>query len=542
MATLYPMLVMTMDTFLGLDTLLPHQNMLKDKRLLPYNPETMDNRVLFVSHQWTSFGEADHTGIQIQTLQRVLRRLMAGSISKVATNWQQRVTLGTNEVVTAAQWKMALPHMFVWVRLLSPPPISATFVICPAHATCQKCVIPELPCTFGPLGCPQCLAPHVFAHSSLRSLAHPSPVRRAPSGSVGLRPPHLLRSQIDFCCMPQPIGGPISEDLIPHEISGKDAQLTEEEKAHLKANFDSIDEDFSGEVDPDEFKAAMRLAFAERQDKMGAPSDEALDAEFKKCDTDGSGTISLEEFYAVFVKIKRGEDTGSLLGRIGGRWRRGSSVPLKFARSGGVEGTMSFGEEKRANNKFMQALEETRADSFRIASTRSRSGRRSAVSIDDIDKCCDTITNVDDGEDSDDDETKERETADRMESFRSHFNLRKSSVTDHRHQGSVGEEPPWLIHVKHWLGEAVKSIAAYIERSALVIILVPNCEHGDLKDTMCDMSSWRGRGWCRLELAGAVLARTNVRLMVVRGPEVDPEFIFPADSLMLAPGRGFYSV
>ena len=122
MATLYPMLVMTMDTFLGLDTLLPHQNMLKDKRLLPYNPETMDNRVLFVSHQWTSFGEADHTGIQIQTLQRVLRRLMAGSISKVATNWQQRVTLGTNEVVTAAQWKMALPHMFVWVRLLSPTP------------------------------------------------------------------------------------------------------------------------------------------------------------------------------------------------------------------------------------------------------------------------------------------------------------------------------------------------------------------------------------------------------------------------------------
>ena len=103
MATLYPMLVMTMDTFLGLDTLVSHQNMLKDKRLLPYNPETMDKRVIFVSHQWTSFGEADHTGIQIQTLQRVLRRLMAGSISKVATNWQQRVTLGTNEVVTAAQ-------------------------------------------------------------------------------------------------------------------------------------------------------------------------------------------------------------------------------------------------------------------------------------------------------------------------------------------------------------------------------------------------------------------------------------------------------
>ena len=149
MATLYPMLVMTMDTFLGLDTLVSHQNMLKDKRLLPYNPETMDKRVIFVSHQWTSFGEADHTGIQIQTLQRVLRRLMAGSISKVPTNWQQRVALGTNEVVTAAQWKLALPRMFVWVRLLSPPhpphpcycataSITSILldhaVICPTHA------------------------------------------------------------------------------------------------------------------------------------------------------------------------------------------------------------------------------------------------------------------------------------------------------------------------------------------------------------------------------------------------------------------------
>jgi hypothetical protein len=101
------------------------------------------------------------------------------------------------------------------------------------------------------------------------------------------------------------------------DAANKDAQLTDEEKVQLKANFDAIDADSSGTLDLKEFNEAMKLAFAEHPDKPEMPSDEALEAEFKKCDTDNSGTIELEEFYAVFTAIKRGED-GGLLGKMGG--------------------------------------------------------------------------------------------------------------------------------------------------------------------------------------------------------------------------------
>jgi hypothetical protein len=47
----YPMLVMRVTTLLELPTLLAHQEMLQRRLLLPYNKETMDGRVIFVSHQ-----------------------------------------------------------------------------------------------------------------------------------------------------------------------------------------------------------------------------------------------------------------------------------------------------------------------------------------------------------------------------------------------------------------------------------------------------------------------------------------------------------
>ena len=86
MKTRYPMLVMTVATLLGLTELLPHQDMLREKLLIPYDPLTMAGRIIFVSHQWTGHKKADATGLQLRTLQRVLTRLMRGEISKVEMN------------------------------------------------------------------------------------------------------------------------------------------------------------------------------------------------------------------------------------------------------------------------------------------------------------------------------------------------------------------------------------------------------------------------------------------------------------------------
>jgi len=45
------MLVMPVATVLALQKLMPHQEMLRKKLLLPYNQKTMAGRVIFVSHQ-----------------------------------------------------------------------------------------------------------------------------------------------------------------------------------------------------------------------------------------------------------------------------------------------------------------------------------------------------------------------------------------------------------------------------------------------------------------------------------------------------------
>jgi hypothetical protein len=44
-----------------------------------------------------------------------------------------------------------------------------------------------------------------------------------------------------------------------------------------------------------------------------------------------------------------------------------------------------------------------------------------------------------------------------------------SSTSDHRQQGSA-KNPEWKTHVMTWLSEAVKSIPAYVERSALIMV------------------------------------------------------------------------
>ena len=53
MKTHYPMMVVPVRLLLGLERLLPHQEMLQRGLLLPYNQLSMKGRVMFISHQCT---------------------------------------------------------------------------------------------------------------------------------------------------------------------------------------------------------------------------------------------------------------------------------------------------------------------------------------------------------------------------------------------------------------------------------------------------------------------------------------------------------
>ena len=115
----------------------------------------------------------------------------------------------------------------------------------------------------------------------------------------------------------------------------------------------------------------------------------------------------------------------------------------------------------------------------------------------------------------------------------------KASTADHRHISSDTEG--WEQVNKIMLGKAVQSIPAYIERSSLIVALVPLCKHADREDEICDQSSWRGRGWCRVEYMGAALVRSDVSVMIVKGALATPAFVWPVDGLQLPPGHGTYT-
>ena len=74
----------------------------------------MSGRIIFVSHEWLGWNHADPNGEQFQALKRIVQRLMRGNVPKVESFWTQQLLLKQNTIVTAAQWKLALLHMFVW--------------------------------------------------------------------------------------------------------------------------------------------------------------------------------------------------------------------------------------------------------------------------------------------------------------------------------------------------------------------------------------------------------------------------------------------
>ena len=88
---------------------------------------------------------------------------------------------------------------------------------------------------------------------------------------------------------------------------------------------------------------------------------------------------------------------------------------------------------------------------------------------------------------------------------------------------------------------AIRSLPSFVERSDLMLILAPVVKHRHRADGyVCNYISWRTRGWCRLELASALLARTSPRIMVVRGLGT-PYFATSSEANQLPVGAGQFT-
>jgi len=95
---------------------------------------------------------------------------------------------------------------------------------------------------------------------------------------------------------------------------------------------------------------------------------------------------------------------------------------------------------------------------------------------------------------------------------------------------------------------AINSISAYVERADFVVIVAPGCLHADRRDPETNLRTktcyrtYRGRGWCVLEVFAAYLSRDKqFPSLLINSKEGTPEWLSAMDTLNLAVGTSDYT-
>ena len=121
----YPMYLMPVSELLKLSELRPHQELLAAGKLVPWDAEL--KTVFFLSHQWTSFSRPDHSTTQLRTVQRLLSRMLNGTLPDTGPSFLDKARFSSNVKVTAQEWKTMVPGAHVWMDFISVPQVSASY-------------------------------------------------------------------------------------------------------------------------------------------------------------------------------------------------------------------------------------------------------------------------------------------------------------------------------------------------------------------------------------------------------------------------------
>ena len=109
---------------------------------------------------------------------------------------------------------------------------------------------------------------------------------------------------------------------------------------------------------------------------------------------------------------------------------------------------------------------------------------------------------------------------------------------DHRLVDGAEEEVSLLIDQ---LKAAVDSIPAYIENCAEMFVVVPSIKHADRAGCVCDFSTWRSRGWCRMEFVSTRLAcHGDIPVMVIDSKEKTPTYFNLCDTILACGSQIFF--
>jgi hypothetical protein len=93
--------------------------------MLVQREESMET-VVFVNHQWASFGNPDHNGRQLRALQRMFERMLTGQVPEVDSPFGDQATFKSKIKVAPREWSDILRDVFIWIDFAGVPQKEAT--------------------------------------------------------------------------------------------------------------------------------------------------------------------------------------------------------------------------------------------------------------------------------------------------------------------------------------------------------------------------------------------------------------------------------
>ena len=113
----YPMWLMPVAEFMLMRELRPHQELRAAGSLVKWNASMKS--VLFLSHQWTAFERPDHSNAQLRTVQKILLRMLKGTLPKTSPVFADAVRLPSNVQIGPREWKEIVVDAYVWMDFIS---------------------------------------------------------------------------------------------------------------------------------------------------------------------------------------------------------------------------------------------------------------------------------------------------------------------------------------------------------------------------------------------------------------------------------------
>ena len=113
----YEMWVIPTYEFLKLSVLLTHEE-LRAKGTIVRVDDSMQ-RIFYISHQWTSSREPDHSTAQLHTFQSILLRMLRGTHPETSPTYADAIRLPQNVNIKPDQWRRLVQDSFLWIDFVS---------------------------------------------------------------------------------------------------------------------------------------------------------------------------------------------------------------------------------------------------------------------------------------------------------------------------------------------------------------------------------------------------------------------------------------